>query len=210
MEAERFLMSKWTRAQARKELQLPDDAYVIGVLGRLDPKKGQNLVVRALAELRRKGDANYHVVLMGNATINEGDEFTRQLMDIIRLQDYVHFRPHMDDVMVFFRAVDLFAMPSHGETFGMVTIEAMAAGVPVVGTDKDGTRELLGEGRFGYLFQKEDVADFCRQVAVVRSGVGIGEKLRAARETALTIYSKEKMVDAIDALLLELVEAPVE
>jgi D-inositol-3-phosphate glycosyltransferase len=213
MESERFLNSTWTRQDARALLKLPEEAYIIGILGRLDPKKGQDLVVQALAELRRMGHSDYHVLIMGNATLNEGDAFTRQLLTIMKeqgLESVVHFRPHMDDVMVFFRSIDLFAMPSHGETFGMVTIEAMAAGVPVVGTDKDGTRELLDEGKLGYLFQKENVQDFCKQVGIVRSGVGVVDIVARARETALSVYSKEKMVESINALLLELVEAPIE
>jgi glycosyltransferase involved in cell wall biosynthesis len=207
-----FVSSNITRHEARTRLNLPQDAYVIGVLGRIDPGKGQDLVVRALRELSKQGDANYHVLLMGAATLNEGgDAFAQQLQTLVTqeaLQDRVHFRSYTDDVMLFFRGIDLFAMPAHGETFGMVTVEAMAAGVPVVGTDKDGTREILGEGKYGYLFGKEDVVDFCRQVAEVRSGKGVDEKIKAARETALTVYSKEKMVASINDLLLELIDEP--
>jgi glycosyltransferase involved in cell wall biosynthesis len=212
MDTSPFLQSSWTRATARQMLRLPEDAFIIGVLGRLDPKKGQDLVVRALPELNKAGGTKYQALFMGNATLDEGgDAFTKALLQLVRaeaLEDQVHFRPHSDDVMAFFRAIDLFAMPSHGETFGMVTIEAMAAGVPVVGTDKDGTREILGEGRYGYLFGKEDLADFCRQVRLVRADPGREEKIRAARDTALTVYSKEKMVARIDELLLELIAEP--
>lgn len=211
MDATSFVSNPISRESARQQLDIPQQAYLIGVLGRLDPKKGQDLVVQALSFLRMRGDADYHLVLMGNATLNEGDVFTNQLLGIIRkegLESCVHFRPHMDDIMPFFRAINVFAMPSHGETFGMVTIEAMAAGVPVIGTDKDGTRELLGAGRFGYLFQKEDVQDFCTQVNLVRSDARLAEKLTEARKEALDVYSSTKMVDSIENILLELIEQP--
>ena len=100
-------------------------------------------------------------------------------------------------------------MPSQGETFGMVTIEAMAAGVPIVGTNRDGTREILGEGRLGYLFERDDVAGFCRQIGEVRSGKGLAEKTEAAREAALTAYSKDRMLASINELLLEMTEEPI-
>jgi glycosyltransferase involved in cell wall biosynthesis len=204
-----FLTSAHTRASARQQLSLPHDAYIIGVLGRLDPKKGQDLVVKAIRELNQHGGAGYHALFMGNATLDEGgDAFTKMLLSLVRsegVEDRVHFRPHTDDVMLFFRAIDVFAMPSHGETFGMVTVEAMAAGVPVIGTDKDGTREILGEGRYGYLFQKEDLQDFCRQVTQVRSGADAAEKIKAARKTALHVYSKEQMVARLNDLLEALV-----
>ncbi len=209
VELEPFLSAPLTKAEARAALDLPPDACIIGTLGRLDPKKGQDLVVRALQSL----DADVHVLLMGNATLDEGgDSYTRQLRTLITeagLEARVHLRPHNDDVIRFYRAIDIFAMPSHGETFGMVTVEAMAAGVPVIGTDKDGTREILGEGQFGWLFPKEDVAAFCRQVAAAREGNGVTEKVAAARGAAISTYSKDGMVAAMNELLLELVEAPV-
>jgi glycosyltransferase involved in cell wall biosynthesis len=209
IEPEQFLETGWSRESARQALSLPAGAFIIGVLGRLDPKKGQDLVIRALASLVRDPDTSYHVVLMGNNTINEGDAFSRSLQQLVQesgLGDRVHFRPYSDDVMVFFRAIDVFAMPSHGETFGMVTVEAMAAGVPVIGTDKDGTREILGEGKYGYLFAKDDVAGFCRQLEALRNDTAIAEKLRLAREEALTRYSKEEMVAGINSVLIELVD----
>lgn len=214
IEPERMQASTLSRTEARTALNLPQDGYFIGVLGRIDPKKGQDLVVRGLNELCKVGDKNFHVLMMGNATLDEGgDAFTRELLALVSregLQDRVHFRPYHEDVMLFFRAIDLFAMPSHGETFGMVTVEAMAAGVPIVGTDKDGTRELLGEGRYGYLFQKDDVAAFVQQVLAVRAGSSVAEKVKSAQQKAITSYSKDKMVSSINDLLLELIEAPVE
>jgi glycosyltransferase involved in cell wall biosynthesis len=207
IEPEQFLQSSLTRVNARDTLSLPQDAFIIGVLGRLDPKKGQDLIIRALRQLHDRRDVDFHVLLMGSTTINEGDAFTRRLQELVLesgLGDYVHFRPYVEDVMVFFRAIDLFAMPSHGETFGMVTVEAMAAGVPVIGTDKDGTREILGEGRYGYLFDKDDVEGFCRQVTAARAD-GEG-KSKAAQDIALTEYSRSKMVDSINNVLLELIE----
>jgi glycosyltransferase involved in cell wall biosynthesis len=203
-----ILASQWTREQARAALGLPSDAYVIGVLGRLDPKKGQDTVVRGLAELRQKSNQNYQVLFMGDATIDEGDEYKTKLRRLVRdsgLDRAVHFRPFTEDIMQFFRAIDVFAMPSHGETYGMVTLEAMAAGVPVVGTNKDGTRELLGEGKYGYLFEKEDTEGFCKQIEKLQQDPELSHKLKAAREVVLKEFSHEKMVGRINELLMELV-----
>lgn len=209
LDAAPILASTLSREQARLQLQLPSDAYLIGVLGRLDPKKGQDIVIRGLAKLRQNSSVRYQVVVMGNPTIDEGDAYQRMLRKIVqdeKLESVVHFRPYTEDIMQFFRSVDLFAMPSHGETYGMVTLEAMAAGVPVVGTNNDGTREILGEGRFGYLFEKEDVDGFCKQVETVQKDTNLPTKLDLAREQALTQYSKARMLERISDLLLELID----
>jgi len=212
IEPEAFLDSAWTREAAREALSLPQDAYIIGVLGRLDPKKGQDLVIRALQKLRGTATGNYQVLFMGSATINEGDAFSRSLHQQVKdagLADSVHFRSYAEDVMVFFRAIEVFAMPSHGETFGMVTVEAMAAGVPVIGTDKDGTREILGEGQYGRLFQKDDVEDFCRALSATQHDPELAGKVKAAQDVACTAYSKKGMVSGIIQVLEEMVDNEV-
>jgi len=207
IETELFRASSWDRDSARAALSLPPDAWIIGVLGRLDPKKGQDLVIHALKQLHDAGQKDYQVLLMGSTTIHEGDAFSKILHDLVLeygLEQHVHFRPYADDVMVFYKSIDVFAMPSHGETFGMVTVEAMAAGVPVVGTDRDGTRELLGEGRYGFLFEREDVAGCVSQIEAVRAHPK--EKTVAARTYALTEFSHERMVARIGQVLNELLD----
>ncbi len=207
IEPEKFVHSTWTRETARRELGLPEDAYIIGLLGRLDPKKGQDLVIRALSRLQSKG--NYELLLMGAGTLNEGgDAYSRQLRELVEtsgLSSKVHFKPYTDDIMAFFRAIDVFAMPSHGETFGMVTIESMAARVPVLGTNRDGTREILGEGRFGYLFEKEDMEDFLRQLDILRNDATIDHMLQSAQDHVFEHYSRKRMVGDVIRILEEVI-----
>ena len=207
LEPESFKETAWTRELARKELGLAEDAYIIGLLGRLDPKKGQDLVIKALQQLA--GRDHYQILLVGSGTLNKGgDAYSQELHDQVinsGLSEKVHFRPYTDDIMVFFRAIDLFAMPAHGETFGMVTLEAMAAGVPVLGTNTDGTKEILGNGKFGHLFERENVESFIQQLEVMRKDPKLPEQVEAARNEAITNYSKEKMVSSIVGVLTEFI-----
>jgi len=202
---ETFHETNWTRKTARAELGLEEGAYIIGLLGRLDPKKGQDLVIKALKQLG--GRDNYQVLMVGSGTLNKGgDAYSQELHDMVAnsgLSSKVHFRPYTNDIMVFFKAIDVFAMPAHGETFGMVTLEAMAAGVPVLGTNTDGTREILGNGKFGYLFERENVDSFIQQLELLRQDPGLTEKVEAARYEVLTHYWKDQMVSRIIGVLSE-------
>jgi glycosyltransferase involved in cell wall biosynthesis len=207
LEAAAFEGGPWTRESARRALDLPQVPKMIGVLGRIDPKKGQDLVIRGIYELQQKHCLDYHLLLLGDATLNEGDAYSMQLKKLVEelgLKDRIHFRAYQPEVLQFFRAIDIFAMPSHGETYGMVTLEAMAAGVPIVGTGKDGTRELLQDGRFGYLFPKDDVAAFCSQVAAVEQNKDLPQLLQQAREEVALHYSKEEMCLKIEAVVEQL------
>lgn len=203
-----FLNSHWTRESARRRLNVAGDAYLIGVLGRLDPKKGQDTVIEALSLLRKNGMTDAQLLLMGASTLNEGDAFSASLHRLVvseGLGSVVHFRPHEADVMVFFRAVDLFVMPAHGETYGMVTIEAMAAGVPVIGAGKDGTAELLEHGRYGRLFPVKDAAGLAAAIRESASDESIRLRITEARAHVLNVYGKERMATKIAAILEEVI-----
>ena len=199
-----FKESEWTKDAARKAFDLPVTAKIIGVLGRIDPKKGQDLVIRGIDHLSSKYGKDYHLLLLGDATLNEGDDYSMALKKIVEdahLEGRVHFRGYQPDVMQFFRAIDVFAMPSHGETFGMVTLEAMAAGVPVVGTGRDGTKELLKDGELGYLFPLNDVAAFCGQVIAIERNEKLPELLAAAKNEVTQRYNVSEMCECLGALV---------
>ncbi len=207
LETEAFMSTTWTKEQARREFNLPIAANVIGVLGRIDPKKGQDLVIKGIHELAQKHNRNYHLLLLGDATLNEGDAYSMQLKKLVEdlhLQEKVHFRTYQPDVMQFFRAIDVFAMPSHGETYGMVTLEAMAAGVPVAGTDRDGTKDILKNGKLGYLFPKDDVAGFCNAILAIEQNKSLPQMLQQAQNEVRNYYSKDRMCALTEQLLLSL------
>lgn len=199
--------SEWTRTAARASFFLPGESLIIGVLGRIDPKKGQDLVIKGIHQLNEQHHIDCHLLLVGDATINEGDSYSRELgllINQLQLKDRVHMFAYQPDVMQFFRAIDIFAMPSHGETYGMVTLEAMTAGVPVIGTGRDGTKEILQDGKLGYLFPLNDVDAFCRQVIAAITNKQLPEMLQSATKEIETTYDYHQMCDRIGTLLKSL------
>ncbi len=142
-----------TRNEARRLLAWPTDKTIFGLVGRLDPQKGQHTFVEALHILRRKRD-DFIGVIVGDATAGEHEDYVRELK---RAEcDYIRIYPARPDVETVFAALDVFAMCSVGETYGMVTLEALAAGTAVVGTNSGGTPELLNFGECGKLFPPGD------------------------------------------------------
>ncbi len=149
-----------TMRQARQELALPQDALIVGVVGRLDPKKGQHTLIEALAVLKDE-HPNLHILILGDKTHGEAAGYERRLQQLTRelgLSERVHFRPHRVEVETAYGALDIFTLTSESETYGMVTLEAMASGVPVIGTNAGGTRELIEDGVSGLLYDYEDTA----------------------------------------------------
>jgi glycosyltransferase involved in cell wall biosynthesis len=142
------------KAEARNFFQLPHEAFVIGLLGRIDPLKGQHDALSALRIMHRAGKKAY-LLLVGDSTLHEGNEYREQLLHDIRrfdLENFVILHPHIHETSLFYGSIDCFLMCSKGETFGTVTIEAMAHQVPIIATDSAGSPEILDHGRCGLLY----------------------------------------------------------
>jgi glycosyltransferase involved in cell wall biosynthesis len=147
--------SEMTPIEARRLLGLPAEGIILGLAGRIDEQKGQVLLLQALKLLRARSTP-VKVALLGSPTLNEDQTYYNELLDFIekeQLSDDVHCLPFRKDHHVFYKAINVLIMPSLAETCGMVTIEAMASGIPVIGSNAGGTPELLRNGETGYLFE---------------------------------------------------------
>lgn len=151
----------------RRESGIPEDAFVVGHLGRLAPEKNVRFLAEAVAEFM-KGDGRAHFLVAGDGPSAEamGDAIDRagvgrraRFVGIVR-------PPRLADA---YHAMDVFAFASHTETQGMVLTEAMAAGVPVVGLDASGVRDVVSDQRNGRLIgAASSAADFAAAIAWVR------------------------------------------
>jgi len=133
------------RMAARSALGWPLERRLVGCFGRLDSLKGQDVLIRALAQLPTLWEA----VFVGDNTINDDRDMLgelKQLAQKLGVQHRVHFYPSMEVLRPAYDAVDVLAICSASETIGMVTLEAMTAGAAVVGTSSGGTPELFLRG----------------------------------------------------------------
>ena len=125
---------------------------VIGALGRLHRNKGYDVLFEALAspELAARP---WQCVLGG-----DGPERTTLEAEAKRrgISDRVRFIGWVSDRQAFFNTIDLFVLPSREEPFGIVLIEAMAAGLPVVATDTDGPSSILHDGQTGLMVPRDN------------------------------------------------------
>jgi len=138
---------------SRDALNLPKEKLIFGLIGRFDPQKGQLLLLSAMKLAK---NTNFDIVLLGEATLNEGHGYSDEMNQFISsngLTSRVHIRPFRKDTSTFYNAVDFLVMATKAETFGMVTIEALACGTPVLGSNAGGTPEILQEDKGGLLFE---------------------------------------------------------
>lgn len=184
------------KTASRKLLELPENGILIGLAGRFDPQKGQLLLLEAIQQLHRN---DVGIVLLGAPTHGEGEQYHASMLKLIAaagLEDRVFVRPFRNDIGVFYKAIDAFVMASKAETFGMVTIESMACGTPVIGSNAGGTPELLQFGKLGYLFEPLSPGDLARalETFLQESGRFSANTLQNAME----LFDHQRVCEAIE------------
>jgi len=141
-----------SRAEARARLGLPADAYVVAGVGRFVPIKGFDLLVAALGELVAQVP-NAHVVLIGDGVERGALEAQAAALGVTAR---LHISGAVTDVVGLLPAADVLAAPSRNEGMGRVLVEAMALGLPVVGTRVGGIGDVILDGECGLLVPPED------------------------------------------------------
>jgi len=187
-----------SKETARKMLNLPQDQITIGLSGRFDPFKGHLLLLEAI---NRLNNPSIHVCFLGEPTKGAGQEYIEQIhqsIDNFNLTNQVFIRPFRKDIEVFYAAIDLFIMASKAETFGMVTIEAMASGIPVIASDGGGSPEILGFGQFGQLFIPQKAESLSEQIKSFLSNKKINKDLLL---DAVKIYDHHKVCEKVELVL---------
>ena len=140
-----------TREAARKYLSLPQEAWIVGNVGRLHPDKDQATLIRGFAQALPQLPKGSLLVIMGAGRL---EAQLKALADELMVTESVRFLGQVAHGRDYFKAFDTFALSSDHEPFGMVLLEAMAAGVPLIGSDCGGGREVI-EG-VGVLFPLGD------------------------------------------------------
>lgn len=149
-----------SRAEARLALQLPLDAYVVGNVGRLHPDKDQATLIKGFAQALPQLPEGSLLAIMGSGRLEQS---LKTLAQELGVENSVRFLGQVPNGRRYFKAFDLFALSSDHEPFGMVLLEAMAAGVPVIATNCGGAKEVVDNP--DYLFELGDVAGLAQLLA---------------------------------------------
>lgn len=175
---------------ARRALGIGDGPVLLFV-GRIQPLKGLDVAIDALAEL---GDPRARLVVVGGPSGPDGEaEAARARAQVASLgvEGRVRFvppQPH-HSLSTYYRAADVCLVPSRSESFGLVALEAAACGTPVVAASVGGLSHLVQHGRSGYLVDDRDPATYARHVRSIlvdrdhRSRLGAAGALHARRYT---------------------------
>ncbi|NQZ56131.1 MAG: glycosyltransferase [Lentisphaeraceae bacterium] len=169
--------AQYSKAEAREKLGLKKDAFVFGSAGRIHPEKDQETMIRAFSKISGEiPTAELHIMGKGRLT----DELNK-LISSLGLSEKVSLLGMIAEGPRYFKAFDVFVLPSKREPFGMVLIEAMAANVPVVSSNSGGALEVVGNEE--QIFPMGDV-DKCAEILLKAYSWNISERDEITRNAS--------------------------
>jgi glycosyltransferase involved in cell wall biosynthesis len=184
-------------AAKRRELDLPADAWVIGLVAWLRPQKNHEALLRAFARLRPAAPDAW-LVLVGDGERRPGLE---ALADTLAIRDRVRFLGGRLDVPELYPVFDVCCLPSHYEGMPLTVLEAMSAGKPIVATRVIGIQEVITDGETGLLVPPDDPTALAQALLRLRRDAALGRTLAKAGCDYVHAHGRlEVMVDRYTAL----------
>lgn len=191
------------RSVFRSYHNIPEDIFLVGSIGRLEPEKNLQFLIKALIAFLKK-NPEAHAVIIGEGSL---EEKIKSDVKRAKLQDRFHVFPSLrgHSLAHAYAALDVFAFTSKSETQGMVLIEAMAAGTPVVALDASGVRDIVRNDLNGTLLAIENVPVFVSALEK-HMNASKSEKMKFRKITRHSVkkFTTETYTDKVLELYLEL------
>lgn len=177
------------RRAARMRFYLPEDAFVIGFVGRLTRDKG---VADLLSAFRTVRATRPEAWLLVAGDPENGDPVDPGVLEALRTESGICHLGFVSDSVACYAAMDMLAFPSYREGFPNAPLEAASAGVPTVGYRATGTVDAVEDAVTGDLVEVGDIAGLARGIARYADEPGLKQRRgAAARQRALKLYDRE-------------------
>jgi D-inositol-3-phosphate glycosyltransferase len=203
-----------SRVAARTALGIRPDAVVLAFVGRIQPLKAPDVLLRAAAELLARGAVPRErlVVLVAGGPSGTGLDQPAALQELavrLNMMDVMRFLPPQRGpaLVDVYRAADVVAVPSHNESFGLVALEAQACGTPVVAAAVGGLRVAVADGRSGLLVDGHDPAVWADALSTVALSPEVAAALARGAVEHASGFSWDRTTDALIAEYAEATRA---
>lgn len=192
-----------------------DGARVALFAGRLQPVKGPDLAISAVAEAVQLGGAvceELTLLVVGGPSGPEGALEVGRLQELGRslgIEARVRFLPPVphEEMADLYRAADVVVVPSRTESFGLAALEAQACGIPVVASNVGGLRTVVSDGRSGFLVPPGDVSMLARRIVEILGDDALRSRLSVAARARASLFPWETTAARTLAIYDEVVSA---
>lgn len=185
--------------QALRQQYRLDDNFVVALAGRIEPAKGQALLVEALEELDK---SNIQVLLIGDAMEEDYLQQLKNTIDNKGLASQIVFTGFVNNVQNLMAVSDCVVLATDKETFGMVLVEAMHTGTAVLASNSGGPLEIIDSNKNGLLFSSGDAYDLAKQLNnYIENNDFRAQLANAGKEKAALMFESKKQFKEILSLL---------
>jgi len=195
------------RQEARQKLGIAPDAKVVIYVGRFDPRKGIETLVRAIAQSNWRGCSDLKLIIGGGSRPGQSDGIERDRIEGIvsemNLSDITIFPGRLEDdtLPIYYAAADACVVPSHYEPFGLVAIEAMASRTPVIASNVGGLRFTVVPEVTGLLAPPKDEAAFASAIDRILADPALRDRLgETGRQRVEIAFSWESVASRLTNL----------
>ena len=202
-----------SQSYARQVIGVPAHIKLILFAGRIEPLKGIDTLFKAIAVLRARNSASWdfsilQVAIIGGDPSERGQKSNPEMARLValrnelKLDELITFEgaQDQDSLHDYFNAADCVVMPSHYESFGMVALEAMACGTPVIASDVGGLSKLVRDEETGLLFEARDPIALADDIARLLGDETFRRRMGHRAECYAADYSWQRIVDKLLAV----------
>lgn len=173
---------------------IPKDKVIIGIVGSVQYRKGHDILLEAISQLRNDLKNQVHLIILGEGSETE-EIWLKGLIRKFNLESTIS-KFGFQDPKSYYDIMDIFVLPSRLEGFGLVVVEAMLSNCCVIRSDTEGAYDQIEPGVSGLLFKNESIAELTKQLEFAINNEPERIKIAAAgREYALDNFTAEKMTE---------------
>jgi D-inositol-3-phosphate glycosyltransferase len=205
--------------EAKAVIGISPDEHMILFVGRIEPLKGVDTLVRAIALLKKTGRLDccpHYLAIVGgdpeasSETMNAEMARLQGLVSELGIHDLVVFlgKRGQDSLPYYYSAAEMVVMPSHYESFGMVALEAMACGTPVVASQVGGLAFLVQDGVTGYVVPGGEVEPLAARLLEIATQPGLRDQLGRQGSEYARLFAWDIIARRIAEVYGELVAQP--
>ena len=185
----------------RHELGFDMTTNVIGMIGQVSPHKGQDVFIRSIPAILEKCPNSKFIIVGDDFKQGQYIEHLKNLAVQLGVAEHVAFLGQRQDIPEVMKDLNVFVLASKNEPFGLVVVEAMAAGIPVVATAAGGVTEIIEHEKSGFLFAIDDDYMLAEAVTKILRNPAIVHSInQQAKSRVRLLFSIESMTEQTMAI----------
>lgn len=182
----------------KTEFGLSDNAKIVMSVGELNKNKNHQVIIRALHHLK---DGNIHYLIAGNGPLKD---VLIKLSAQMNVQNNIHFLGYRRDVPALLKGADVYAFPSLREGLGLASIEAMAAGLSILTSDRHGINDYSENGKTGFKYHPLDYKGFADGIRRIVYDDTFKQTVGEYNKTVSKQFTVDASMDALTKIYREI------